>query len=57
VEADIERAPGMLILDAEGRVESSTGQADRLLARIPVAGSDPLPAPVLAVAVQASLLG
>ncbi len=47
----------MLILDAEGRVESSTGQADRLLARIPVAGSDPLPAPVLAVAVQASLLG
>ena len=47
-------APGMLVLDAHGQVESTTGAADRWLAHLPTAGAPvKLHPTILGVAMQA----
>ena len=48
------RGPGMLVLDADGTVEASTGEAQRWLERLgPREAGGDLPAPILTVAMQA----
>jgi DNA-binding CsgD family transcriptional regulator len=43
----------MLVLDDRGAIEYATGEADRWLAQLPREAGELLPAPVLAVAMQA----
>jgi DNA-binding CsgD family transcriptional regulator len=46
-------APGMIVLDDAGRIESTTGEADRWLAHMPSTGALGLHPAVLGVALQA----